>query len=147
MKNNFKFSAYKNNNLMFLWEPTDKETFNLFEKTYVELAIKYKLVDLPLKYYENSLDGLRLRRSFVLSERLKKTVYKSSCLTDDERYVLDVFKKNNFVLEGKEKIEDFVSRLKTASVDCLEDIMTIFEDLDDDVRRGEINKFVLERIR
>lgn len=146
MKNNFKFSAYKNNNLMFLWEPTDKETFNLFEKTYVELAIKYKLVDLPLKYYENSLDGLRLRRSFVLSERLKKTVYKSSCLTDDERYVLDVFKKNNFVLEGKEKIEDFVSRLKTASVDCLEDIMTIFEDLDD-VRRGEINKFVLERIR
>lgn len=147
MKNNFKFSAYKNNNLMFLWEPTDKETFNLFEKTYVELAIKYKLVDLPLKYYENSLDGLRLRRSFVLSERLKKTVYKSSCLTDDERYVLDVFKKNKLVLEGKEKIEDFVSRLKTASVDCLEDIMTIFEDLDDDVRLGEINKFVLKIIR
>ncbi len=142
MNKGIEILTYKNRTLKESWEVSEPN--NIYEKTYVDLALKYNLIDLPIEYFQNNLKGLKLRRSFKLTSEQKELVLNHPSLTDDERFVLELtdfngLKEHLFTFEGKTSIEGFISILKDASMDALEDLLNVFEDLEVDIRKENIN--------
>lgn len=142
MNKGIEILTYKNRTLKESWEVSEPN--NVYEKTYVDLALKYNLIDLPIEYFQNNLKGLKLRRSFKLTDEQKELVLNHPSLTDDEKFVLELtdfngLKERSYTFEGKASIDGFVNILKDASMDVLEDLLNVFEELEADIRKENIN--------
>lgn len=142
MNKGIEILTYKNKILKESWEVSEPN--NVYEKTYVNLALKYKLIELPIEYFQNNLQGLKFRRNFILNNEQKALVYNYPNLTDDEKFVLELIDFNDLnehtiTFEGKASIEGFISILKDACMDSLEDLLNIFEELQTDIRKENIN--------
>lgn len=142
MNKGIEILTYKNKILKESWEVSEPN--NVYEKTYVDLALKYNLIDLPIEYFQNNLKGLKLRRSYKLTSEQKELVLNHPSLTDDEKFVLELtdfngLKERSYTFEGKASIEGFISILKDAYMDSLEDLLNIFEELQTDIRKENIN--------
>lgn len=143
MKNELQLIAYKNNKIIFQYN------FNgnaFYESIFVHIGSKYNLISLPLGYHENSLTGLRLRRSYCLTSDEKRLVYEHPRLTVNERYILDLTRQSYVEIKGQKSIDDFVSRLSGQTMGNLEDINYVLDEHEKDIKILKLDKIELKKI-
>lgn len=100
-------------------------THSYYDGIYNSLAIENKVIELDEKYYENSFEGLKLRRSLVLTIEQKQLVREKVDL--DNLMLLNYIDNDALFLDNNElkKYRNLISGLKYGN---LEDINDFFEE-------------------
>lgn len=117
--------CYSNNNLTF------ENEFNhssFYEVPFVQLGFKLNIIEAPEGYHANNLAGLKLRRSFKTNDEQKQIILGSLKITEEQRYILNIAKNKNQIIEGKEKVEELISIFSGLKIGNLEDITSWFEE-------------------
>lgn len=89
-----------------------------------QLALKYDLVEAPEGYFNNNIEGLRLRRRTTLTPDQKEKVYALPNLTDDEKYVVNLIKNEFKEFDERELYQTF----RRMAVGDMEDITSFMEE-------------------
>lgn len=118
--------CYSNNELKY---ENDFNHPSFYEVPFVQLGLKFNIIETPEGYHANNLAGLRLRRNFKANDEQKKIIIESSKLTSEEKYLLNIAKNKNFLLEGNKNICDLVSNFSGLKIGNLEDINSWFEEI------------------
>lgn len=111
-----------------------------YENIYSTLAVKYKLVNVDSKYFNNDLEGFKIRKNLIASKEVKDEVYKKS--SDEIKVILDYVNSDYLVLTNNE-ILDYFYNLSGIELGNLSDIKDWLEEMLDTLKVAD--KMIIER--
>ena len=132
-----KIILYKNNSLL-AEEKFDSKLY--YENTYSSLAVKYKLVSVDSNYFNNDLEGFKIRENLIVDKSIKKQVYTKT--TDDIKLVLDYIDCDYLVLTNNE-ILDYYNNLSGIELGNISDIKEWLEENINTLKLAD--KMIVER--
>ena len=132
-----KILLYKNNSLL-AQEEFDSKLY--YENTYSSLAVKYKLVSVDPNYFNNDLEGFKIRENLIVDNNIKKQVYNKT--TDDIKLVLDYINCDYLVLTNNE-ILDYYNNLSGIEIGNISDIKEWLEENYNTLKSAD--KLIIER--
>lgn len=132
-----KIILYKNNSLL-AQEDFDSKLY--YENTYSSLAVKYKLVSVDSNYFNNDLDGFKIRENLIVDKSIKKQVYTKT--TEDIKLVLDYIDCDYLVLTNNE-ILDYYNNLSGIELGNISDIKEWLEENFNTLKLAD--KMIVER--
>lgn len=132
-----KIILYKNNSLL-AQEEFDSKLY--YENTYSSLAVKYKLVSVDANYFNNDLDGFKIRENLIVDKSIKKQVYTKT--TEDIKLVLDYIDCDYLVLTNNE-ILDYYNNLSGIELGNISDIKEWLEENFNTLKLAD--KMIVER--
>lgn len=132
-----KITIYKNDKVM---ESNIFDSKLYYENIYSTLAVKYKLVNVDSKYFNNDLEGFKIRENLIASKEVKDEVYKKS--SDEIKVILDYVNSDYLVLTNNE-ILDYFYNLSGIELGNLSDIKEWLEEMLDTLKVAD--KMIIER--
>lgn len=110
-----------------------EQTFNdkaYFNSVLVNLAYKKKVIDLPVEFFQNNLEGLRQRRNRALTESELSALRKLD-LAVIETKLINYLTQATLVLEGA-SVKEYLEVIHTYSYGNLEEIYAYLCDIKPD---------------
>jgi hypothetical protein len=97
---------------------------NFYESTFVQVSLKLKIIEPPIDYYKNNLAGLKLRKSYRLTNEEKNLLVNNDKIDKELKYILSICLKNSHFEKDPIKLISYFSGLNYS---ILPDINDFFE--------------------